>query len=499
MDMRRCSGILCHPTSLPGAFGVGDLGTTAERFVDFLVRSGQSIWQVLPLGPTGYGHSPYSAFSAFAGNPLLVSPERLVAVGDLLPDEADPYRSDAPQADFRLAGDCREVLLRSAGQRFFARDSERLQRFHGFCREQAAWLEDYALFQALRLRHELRPWTDWPAELVRRDPEALRHWRQELAGELQLQRYIQFVFCEQWFALRAYANQRGVRLFGDLPIFVAHDSAEVWGNQSLFRLDASGNPTVVAGVPPDYFSATGQRWGNPLFDWETMAGDRYAWWRSRLGWNLQLTDLVRIDHFRGFDACWEIPADEPTAVHGRWVATPGRELFAILQAEFGPLPVIAEDLGIITPEVEALRDDCGFPGMKILQFAFDSGPGNPYLPHHHVRNCIVYPGTHDNSTTLGWWQALSADGKNRVREYLGHPCRQMPWDLLRVALASVADICVLPLQDILGLPAAARMNTPGVASGNWEWRCAATDLDPPLADRVRELTARYGRLPDPGR
>jgi len=495
MDNRRRSGILCHPTSLPGEFGLGDLGPAAERFVEFLARAGQSVWQVLPLGPTGYGHSPYSSFSAFAGNPLLISPERLVAAGDLRIEETGRFRTLQPEADFAHAAACRTELLRLAAERFFSRESERRQQFDGFCREQGAWLDDYALFQVLRERFQLRPWNAWPQELVRREPGALQRCREELHQELRLQHYIQFVFFEQWSALKAFANRQGVELFGDLPIFVAYDSAEVWGNQHLFRLDENGQPLVVAGVPPDYFSATGQRWGNPLYDWPAMVQDGFAWWCARLRWNLQLFDLVRIDHFRGFEACWEIPAGEPTAVHGRWVATPGRELFRRLADELGPLPVVAEDLGIITPEVEALRDDCGFPGMKILQFAFDSGPGNPYLPHNHTGNCVVYPGTHDNTTTLGWWQGLDAGGKDRVRAYLGHACRQMPWDLLRVALASVAETCILPLQDILALPAGARMNRPGIAAGNWSWRYAANALDDNLAERLRNETARYGRLP----
>lgn len=494
MDKQRCSGILCHPTSLPGEFGLGDLGPGAEAFVEFLARAGQSLWQILPLGPTGYGHSPYSSFSAFAGNPLLISLDRLVDAGDLLPAELEPYRTRHSAADFKLAAACRDQLLPSAARRFFGRQSERQQAFHQFCQEQAAWLEDFALFQALHRHFKARTWTQWPTELLHHDPAALDRYRHQHQEDLQLHRYIQFVFFEQWFALKTYANQNGVRIFGDLPIFVAHDSAEVWGNQALFRLDGEGQPIVVAGVPPDYFSDTGQRWGNPLYDWQVMAEDRYAWWRSRLEWNLKLADLVRIDHFRGFEACWEIPAGEPTAVNGRWTPAPGRELFAMLSGEFGSLPVVAEDLGVITPEVEALRDDCNFPGMKILQFAFDSGPDNPYLPHNHTGNCVVYPGTHDNNTALGWWQELTAAGKDQVRNYLGHDCRQMPWDLLRIALASVADICILPLQDILELPAAARMNRPGVATGNWEWRCKAADLAAPLADQLREQTHRYGRL-----
>lgn len=494
MSPQRTSGILLHPTSLPGPHGIGSLGSEAYRFVDFLAASGHSLWQILPLGPTGYGDSPYSALSAFAGNPLLICLERLVEAGDLEPADIDGIDMEEGRVHFSFVHSLKTRLLRKASQAFRnSSDRQRQQAFEKFCREQADWLDDYSLFQALRRKFKDASWNSWPLEIRQRQPEALAFWKEELAGSLLEQRYAQFVFYEQWFALKDYAAQHGIRLLGDMPIFVALDSADVWAHPELFQLDQEMQPTLVAGVPPDYFSAKGQRWGNPLYCWERMKQDNFSWWKSRLRWALKQTDLLRIDHFRGFEACWAIPADEKTAINGTWQPVPGSELFKSLLAEFGDLPLIAEDLGIITPEVEALRDQFGLPGMKILQFAFDSGPDNPYLPHNLTRCCVVYTGTHDNDTTLGWWQSLSKTAQKQVSAYLGNPSPEMPWSLVHTAMTSVADTCIVPLQDLLGLDDRGRMNRPGQPEHNWCWRYGPNALIDELSQRMKELNELSGR------
>jgi len=500
MQLSRASGILLHPTSLPGPFGIGTLGREAVEFLDFLAAAEQSVWQLLPLGPTGYGDSPYSAYSAFAGNPLLICPRQLVEAGDLEREDLEGLGDDGAAVDFARVHRQSQTLLAKAARRFFAGDgTQRHHAFAGFCAEQAYWLNDYAIFQALRQHFGGRPWYRWELSLRQRQEAALHQWGERLAAEIDCEKYAQFVFFEQWFALRDQAARRGIRILGDMPIFVALDSADVWANSGEFQLDADLQPTVVAGVPPDYFSATGQRWGNPLYRWERMAENGFSWWLARLRWALAQTDLVRIDHFRGFVACWEIPAAEPTAVHGRWQPVPGEALFRRIAEDFGEVPVVAEDLGVITPEVEALRDAFGLPGMKVLQFAFGSGPDNPYLPHNLPRHSVAYTGTHDNDTTLGWWQELSAREREAVREYLGHEARQMPWDLIRVVLASVAELAIVPLQDLLGLGSAARMNRPGQPTGNWTWRCPAGAMTPALAERLARLSHCFGRGPDPSK
>ncbi|TLM65785.1 MAG: 4-alpha-glucanotransferase [Deltaproteobacteria bacterium] len=496
MKPARSSGVLLHPTALPGPHGIGSFGAEARAFVDFLAAAGQSIWQILPLGPTGFGDSPYNALSAQAGNPLLVDLPTLAAWGDLDPAEAADL-GDAPgRVDFAAAHRVKEELLARAAGNFLARaDAARQAAFAAYCRDQAAWLDDYALFAALRREFGGQSWQEWPISLRQRDPATLATWRNRLAGEIAAERYRQFAFAVQWAELKAYANRRRVRIFGDLPIFVALDSADVWANQRLFRLDAAGRPTVVAGVPPDYFSANGQRWGNPLYRWEIHRAEGFAWWLQRFHAELQRCDLVRVDHFRGFQACWSIPATEPTAVHGQWEETPGRALFLALRAVCPEPPIVAEDLGIITPEVEALRTEFGFPGMKILQFAFDSGPDNPYLPHNFAADCVVYTGTHDNATTLGWWQGLTAGQRGRIAAYLGTNHPAIPADLIRLALASVARMCILPCQDLLGLDDAARFNRPGEGGGNWNWRLCPGQLTAELAGHLRGLTETYNRLP----
>ena len=495
---RRASGVLLHPTALPGPHGIGALGEEARKFVDFLVEAGQSLWQVLPLGPTGFGDSPYTTLSAFAGNPLLIDLSTLVEWGDLEPGDLAGGQGNEGNVDFPAVRQFKEERLAFAAQRFATSSAPaRRADFERFCREQAAWLPDYALFTALRGHFQGQSWQQWPLPLRDREAAALAEWRDRLAPAVAGEAYRQYAFFTQWRALKGYANQRGVSLFGDLPIFVALDSADVWANRQLFRLDADGQPTVVAGVPPDYFSATGQRWGNPLYRWEAHRQEHFAWWLARFRGELERADLVRIDHFRGFEACWVIPAGEETAVKGTWEKAPGDELFQALHAARTDLPIVAEDLGVITPEVEALRRKFGFPGMKILQFAFDSGAGNPYLPHNFSGDCVFYTGTHDNATTLGWWQSLDAAGHSRVATYLGKERPEPCWDLIRLALGSVAQLCVIPCQDLLGLGDGARFNSPGEAVGNWRWRLPPGALDKGLAGRLHALTELFNRAPKP--
>lgn len=494
MLTQRRSGILLHPTSLPGPQHTGSLGAEARDFIDFLVNTGQSVWQILPLNPTGYGNCPYSCFSAFAGNPLLISLSTLVEAGDL-PATALPDPVPATdQCDFVAAYTDQTPLLHTAWSHFHQHGKpERHQRHADFCARQSHWLDDYALFETIRASQDYRGWQDWPEPLRRRDPTTLQQSRIDFADAIARHKYLQFVFYEQWFALTEYAHQRGVFILGDLPIFVAENSADVWAHPELFHLDEHQRATLVAGVPPDYFSTTGQRWGNPLYRWDKNVELGFSWWLRRFEWNFALFDLLRVDHFRGFSACWAIPAQDQTAENGYWVDAPGRLLFERLTESRSRLPIIAEDLGIITPDVEQLRDDFSFPGMKILQFAFDSGADNPYLPHNHRRNAVIYTGTHDNNTSLGWWEHLDADKKDRIEKYLCRPCLEMPWPLVETALASVARLAVTPLQDLLALPEQARMNTPGTANGNWTWRYRKDALDSRLRERLRGATHLYGR------
>lgn len=481
----RSAGVLLHPTSLPGPHGIGELGPEALRFVRFLEESGQRIWQTLPLGPTGEGGSPYSAYSAFAGNPLLVSTDRLVEEGLLA-----GHVQNAPEGpvDYPAVAAVKEERLREA----FGR-SRPGKEFEEFREENRAWLEDYALYAALKEKFDGAPWTAWDRDLARRKPGALARVRRELAEEVRFQEWVQHRFFRDWGEVKEAANRAGIEVIGDLPIFVAHDSADVWANQELFSLDDSSEPLVVAGVPPDYFSASGQLWGNPLYRWDRMAEDGYSWWIGRMRMSLTLFDAVRVDHFRGFEACWEVPAGEDTAKNGRWVAGPKDELFAALRDALGELPVIAEDLGDITPEVEALRDRLGLPGMKILQFAWGSGPGNPYLPHNYGHeNWVVYTGTHDNDTAAGWLASASTGELSYLRRHAGREYVSVR-DLVRLAYSSVAARAVIPMQDALGLGSEARMNTPGMAEGNWTWRLDGSALAPDLAARMKDLAATYGR------
>jgi len=480
---RRRAGVLLHLTSLPGEGPCGTLGMHAHRFVDWLAEAGLGVWQLLPVGPTQADLSPYQSPSAHAGNPRLIDLAQLAAEG-WLPAVLQQAPDDAAH----------DAALKTAGAAFRQGGGLATPAFRAFCAEHACWLEDFVLFQALHDHHRCG-WWDWPDGLRGREAEAMAAAREELAEELVQYRFEQFVFFSQWVALKRHANGRGVRLFGDIPIFVAHDSAEVWANPQDFLLDDHGHTRVVAGVPPDYFSDTGQRWGNPLYDWQALGQDGYRFWIDRLRTQLRLFDLVRIDHFRGFEAYWEIPAEEPTAINGHWVTAPGDDLFQRLYGEFGNLPLVAEDLGIITPGVEALRDRYGLPGMKILQFAFDGSPDNPYLPERHGENAVVYTGTHDNDTTLGWWQGLDEAERGRVAEALGEGSGDMPWALIRCALHSTARLAVVPMQDLLGLDGKHRMNIPGSTSGNWRWRFQWDWLDAGLASRVHALVSETGRDP----
>ncbi|HEU5424545.1 MAG TPA: 4-alpha-glucanotransferase, partial [Nitrolancea sp.] len=466
-------------------------------FVDFLVEAGQGLWQILPLNPTGSDGSPYNARSALAGNPLLIDLEQLVEQGLLPYGELPRYGDDqTATVDFVEAAAGAEAALRAAFARFRQTEPAGLAaRYAVFRRAQYRWLDDYVLFAALHRAHNGAPWYTWGNDLARRDPATLDLWRRRLQDEVDYRAFVQFLFDDQWLAVRRYANERGVRVIGDIPIYVAFDSADVWANQSLFALTPEGQPAVVAGVPPDLFSATGQLWGNPCYRWDRLAAQGYQWWVARFRRALQHCDLVRLDHFRGFAAGWQVPAGEETAIGGSWVPGPGRAFFARLAAELGPLPVIVEDLGVITEDVDELRHELGYPGMKVLQFAFDGKSDNPYLPHNYEPNCVVYTGTHDNDTTMSWYQSLDSVTRTQVDRYLGPHDPDAAWALLRLAQASVARYAIAPLQDVLSLGGEARMNTPGTAEGNWRWRFREEDLAPGLAHRLAELSAAYGRVP----
>ncbi|HTX89995.1 MAG TPA: 4-alpha-glucanotransferase [Anaerolineales bacterium] len=487
MKFNRSSGVLLHPTSLPGPYGIGDLGPAAYRWVDWLAASGCKLWQVLPLGPTGYGDSPYQCFSAFAGNPYMVSPESLLDLGLLAPsDLADMPAWEPRRADFGLLYQWKPALLAKAYARYLA-DPELLRtEFEAFLAASSAWLDDFALFMALKEVHGGGPWDQWPEPLRRREPAALEEARKNLAERISLFSFSQFLFFREWQALKEYANGRGLQIIGDIPLFVAYDSSDVWANPDLFYLDQAGKPTVVAGVPPDYFSLTGQLWGNPLYRWEVHKAGGYAWWIERIRASLSLVDIIRIDHFRGFAAYWEIPAGGPTAETGRWVPGPGADFFKVVQSGLGDLPIIAEDLGVITPDVVALRDQFNLPGMKILQFAF-SGPDNVFLPHLYRQNCVVYTGTHDNDTSLGWYESAPESEKDFARRYLRVDGRDFPWDLIRAGWGSTAVFALAPMQDLLGLGTEARMNYPSRLGGNWEWRMTEDALGGELQGRIREL------------
>jgi 4-alpha-glucanotransferase len=521
MPFTRSSGVLLHPTSLAGRYGIGDLGPGARAFVEVLARAGQRLWQVLPLGPTGYGDSPYQCFSAFAGNPLLLSLDDLIDQGLLTPAEAtlpdgaaavSGPAVDRPDAaggiDFPAVIAHRRQLWPRLLRRFEATAPVAVRdRFDRFCHTHAAWLDDFALFMAVKTAHDHVMWTAWEPAIARRDPAALARWSTRCAQEVRLHKLTQFLFFEQWQRLRDACHARRIAIMGDLPIFVAHDSADVWARRELFRLDPDGRPTVVAGVPPDYFSATGQLWGNPHYRWDVLEDTGYAWWIARVRALLATVDRVRIDHFRGFEASWEVPGDAVTAIDGQWVKGPGATLFRAIRAALSldRLPFVAENLGVITPEVEALREEFDFPGMAILQFAFGVDPQAPdFRPHNYPRNRVVYTGTHDNDTTVGWWTGdvgystrsiaeVSAE-RDYVRRYLGTDGHDIAWDCIRAVLASVADTAVVPAQDLLGLGNEARMNQPGTLGGNWRWRLGPNQLTLDIARRLAVLTETYERV-----
>lgn len=495
----RASGILLHVTSLPSRYGIGDVGPAAYEWVDRLADTGQSWWQLLPLGPTGYGNSPYQALSSFAANPLIISPDQLIEDELLKTSDCSDVAFPADYVDFDRVIPFKERILARAWLNFCGGTRPDLaSEFEKFCVEKAGLQSEPALFMALRKQFEGGPFQDWPTELVRREPMALAHARKELADAIDEFRFGQFLLLKHWTALKEYAHRRGVRLLGDLPIFVSPDSADVWANPALFPLDERARPTIVAGVPPDYFSTTGQLWGNPVYDWPAHSRTGYRWWIERLSARLDLLDAIRIDHFRAFDAAWHVPASAPTAVTGEWVPGPGADFFAHVSGALGGLPLLAEDLGLITPAVTALRDQFQLPGMRVLQFAFDGEMSNAHLAHNHEHNCVVYTGTHDNDTTRGWYESCSQKERERLWLYLQKSpgsADEAVWEMIHLALASKAALAVIPLQDLLGLDSSARMNIPGREVGQWRWRCASEAFDVPAWDRLAEITRSTRRSP----
>lgn len=497
MRFTRRSGLLLHPTSLPGRFGIGDLGPAAYAWVDALVRAKQTLWQILPLGPTGFGDSPYQCFSALAGNPYLVSPERLVDDGLLEAKDLD----DAPvftdhAVEFGRTIDFKLRVLDTAWTRFRENPSRFAEEFDRFSSEHAGWLDDYALFMALKAENGGKPWTEWDPDIAHREPEVLEAAQERLTDAVDAQRFHQFLFFRQWHAIRAYANERGVQIIGDVPIFVAHDCADVWSHRGLFKLDDTGRPTVVAGVPPDYFAPTGQLWGNPIYRWDMHEWSGYGWWIDRIRGTLEMVDIVRLDHFRGFEAHYEVPAGHPTAEHGEWVKGPGASFFNAIRDAFGDLPILAEDLGYITPEVIELRDAFDLPGMKIMQFGFGAGPTHEFLPHNFPKHCVAYTGTHDNEPVRAWFAAAPELERRFAMRYLGCEEYGFPWALIRAAMASVAHTAIMQLQDVLELGEEARMNLPGRPTGNWAWRFKSWQLESWRLERLAEWAEAYGRVPE---
>lgn len=512
MTFERASGILLHPTSLPGPYGIGGMGADAFRFVDFLAETGQHLWQILPLGPTSYGDSPYQSPSTFAGNPLWIGFDLLMRDGLLLPEELQDFpQFPAERVDFGPVIQARDEVLRKVAKHFAKRASAATKKaFTAFTRRNAYWLDDFALFSALKDAHDGRPWTMWEPQYAHREPDALARAQKKFSARIRAIKLEQFLFETQWQELRGYAAEHGVRYIGDIPIFVAHDSADVWVRRDLFFLNDDGVPSVVAGVPPDYFSATGQLWGNPLYRWDAHRAEGYAWWAARLQRMFELVDIVRIDHFRGFEAYWEVPGGETTAINGRWVKGPNAELFDVLKEKLGDLPIIAEDLGVITAEVDALRNHCGFPGMRILQFAFGNDDrAAEFRPESYPACCVAYTGTHDNDTTVGWFNETAGEGTTRTAEQIAQEHRivldylrtdgsQINWDLIELGARSNAATFVFPLQDVMALGSEARMNTPGVASGNWQWRFAWDQITPEMKERLFHVTRSTGRIPSDG-
>jgi 4-alpha-glucanotransferase len=496
MKFKRASGILLHPTSLPGPYGIGDIGTRAHRWIDFLSGAGCGLWQVLPIGPTGYGDSPYQCFSSFAGNPLLISPDALLRENLLHPDDlCDRPSFPNDHVDFGQVIPWKAGVLDRSFIRFQHSQSNHLKtEMEKFRMEQSGWLENYAFFMALKEVHGGAPWSTWEESLRQRKPKALSAARKELGVAIERQIYRQFLFYRQWASLREHAHAKNIQIIGDIPIFVAHDSADVWVNPELFYLDKTGMPTVVAGVPPDYFAPTGQLWGNPLYRWDVHAKTGYAWWLQRIQATLHMVDIIRIDHFRGFAGYWEVPGKAKTAEIGCWTPGPGKDFFRSIRQSLGDLPIIAEDLGVITPDVVELRDSFNLPGMKIFQFAFGSTPDDPFLPHNYPVNCVVYTGTHDNDTALGWYNRVPEQEKTAYRNYLDRDGSKVNWDLIRGIWSSVAMFSLAPMQDFLGLGNEARMNYPGNPSGNWMWRMPSAAQNPEMRARIKQLNYLYSRM-----
>jgi len=497
MEQNRASGILLHPTSLPSPDGIGDLGPEAYRWIDFLDRTGCQFWQILPLGPTGYGDSPYQCFSAFAGNPYLISATVLLDQGLLTKsDLSDRPNFPLERVDYGSVLKWKLKILRRSFLNFKStKNKEIKQAFMAFKESEKEWLEPFALFMAIKSQHGDVAWDKWPKELRKRDPEALKAFKAEFSEEIELQAYMQFIFFRQWQSLKAYAERKGVRIIGDIPIFVAYDSTDVWVNKELFFLDEDGLPEVVAGVPPDYFSETGQLWGNPLYNWEVHKSTGYNWWLKRMRAVLNQVDIVRLDHFRGFEAYWEIPYGNETAIEGRWVKGPGHYFFRVMKEKLGELPIIAEDLGVITEGVIQMREAFNLPGMKILQFAFATDPDDDFLPHNYPENCVAYTGTHDNNTTQGWYEAAPEREKDFCRRYLARSGQDITWSMIRCLWQSVARWVLAPMQDFLSLGNWARMNYPGNPSGNWDWRMHPDAINEGLIHRLHETNYLYGRLP----
>jgi 4-alpha-glucanotransferase len=496
MKYKRSSGILLHPTSLPGPYGTGDIGPQAHRWIDFLAEAGCSLWQVLPLGPTGYGDSPYQCFSAFGGNPYLISPEALLAEGLLKAEDLENIPTFPPgKVDFGAIIPWKLGLLDRAYKHFQNAASPGLKtELQEFRNKNAAWLEDFALFMALKDEHHGEPWTTWEQPLRQRDLISMAQARQKLSENLGRHIFRQFLFFRQWGKLRAHAAEKNIQIIGDIPIFVAHDSSDVWAHPELFYLDETGMPTVVAGVPPDYFSATGQLWGNPLYRWDVHTNSSYSWWLDRIRAVLGLVDIIRMDHFRGFAGYWEVPGKEKTAIKGRWVPAPGKDLFRTVRQALGDLPIIAEDLGVITPDVVELRETFNLPGMKILQFGFAGGPDDLFLPHNYISNCVVYTGTHDNDTARGWYERVTEEERAIYRRYLNRTGSEVAWDLIRACWSSTSVFTLAPMQDFMDLGNEARMNHPGQPSGNWTWRMPAEAASASMTNRIKEINYMYSRL-----
>ncbi|MTI88572.1 MAG: 4-alpha-glucanotransferase [Balneolaceae bacterium] len=489
MRFPRSCGALVHPTSFPGKYGIGDFGFEARSFIDFLVDTQQTIWQVLPLTPTGYGNSPYASYSAFAGNVYLVSPDILAEKGLLTKNELQSAEiPSSTQTAYNHAFEHKDRLFKKASRRFYTNlKGEEKTAFEVFKKEHQFWLDDYVLFMACLLHFGKKPWNKWDNGIATRKPKALKSYRKKFSKEIDYQYWLQFEFYNQWMDLKQYANERGVRIIGDIPIFVDHNSADVWANPGYFEVDEEGNRVLVAGVPPDYFSKTGQLWGNPQYKWGKLEEDNFSWWISRFKHMFKTCDAIRVDHFRGFEAYWEVKADEKTAENGRWVKGPGEKLFDTILKECGQLPIIAEDLGFVTKGVEELRDNYNFPGMKIIQFAFDSDSTNSFLPHNYSQNCVSYTGTHDNDTAIGWYNTTKEEERHRARTYTRSSGEQINWEFIRLGMLSVADQVIFPLQDYMGLGSKGRMNIPGTSSGNWLWRYTEEMLEAVDDNRIRQL------------